>query len=623
MGLLKNKQNLNALKLVLYQEGTDQITFNLSKDKLLVGSYENCDIVLKDSHVSHYHAIIFMNEDGGKFLDLESVNGVILNGTRIKESYFGVGDVIKIGNLELHVEEYLASESLHNLDQNISRYKTTIDTYIPTQKSSADLVLVDGEFCDIVFTEPMHPPLTDIPLKPNSLDFTSYIDTDENKILYPLFKKADQLAIQVTIMSNRQILNIEYLQLKDGTYFISNKKSNRRTIKIETLNSTTKLPFIDIKGTDIEIHPVKDFSMTNFRQNIELSTKEPFKLTQNDILSFYSNTVQIIVQLVEAPPEIKKVPFFDYDKHMGKQSGIVFGIYIALWLILTFIININELKKEPVKNIAVVYRPAVRSEVTSEQKSSGESTVKPEDKGVEKNLRPDDPIKQAKQGPKTPTEQQQSKAKQETSAKTETKNIKQIKTYNFAMANNLSSMLSSNTNVENVKVNQNNKAIASEGFSNSVSDSSDLKSRKIGDAGNLGSGLKGKFSTSSGAQGLGSKQGIDTTYVDPKTVVLGSMDPELIRKILQEYLPQFQHCYQQELMRNDAVKGVVRLDFRINKDGAVSNVSMSAKNAQFSSRGVGCITQVMNMINFPQPKGGGVVDVTQPLNFFSEKISGR
>ncbi|OFZ53093.1 MAG: hypothetical protein A2328_03210 [Bdellovibrionales bacterium RIFOXYB2_FULL_36_6] len=101
------------------------------------------------------------------------------------------------------------------------------------------------------------------------------------------------------------------------------------------------------------------------------------------------------------------------------------------------------------------------------------------------------------------------------------------------------------------------------------------------------------------------------------------MDPELIRKILQEYLPQFQHCYQQELMRNDAVKGVVRLDFRINKDGAVSNVSMSAKNAQFSSRGVGCITQVMNMISFPQPKGGGVVDVTQPLNFFSEKISGR
>jgi len=622
VGLLKNKQNLNALKLVLYQEGTTPLTFNLSKNKLLVGSYENCDIVLKDSHVSHYHAIIFMNEDGGKFLDLESINGVILNGTRIKESYFGIGDIIKIGNFELHVEEYISSESLHNLDQHISTYKTAIETYIPTQKPSADLVLVDGEFCDIVFTQSMNSPVTEIPLRPNSLDFTSYIDTDENKILYPLFKKADHLAVQVTIMSCGHILNIEYLNLKDGTYFISNKKSNRRTIKIETLNSTSKLPFIDIKGTDIEVHPVKDFSMSNFRQNIDLSTKEPFKLTQNDILSFYSNTVQIIVQLVEAPPEIKKVPFFDYDKQMGKRSGIVFGAYIALWLILTFIININELKKEPVKNIAVVYRPAVRSEITSEQKSSGEETVKPENKGVEKNLRSDDPIKQAKQGPKTPAEQQ-SKAKQETAAKTETKNIKQIKTYNFDMANNLSSMLSSNTNVENVKVNQNNKAIASEGFSNSVSDSSDLKSRKTGDTGNLGSGLKGKFSTSSGAQGLGSKQGIDTTYVDPKTVVLGSMDPELIRKILQEYLPQFQHCYQQELMRNDAVKGVVRLDFRINKDGAVSNVSMTAKNAQFSSRGVGCITQVMNMISFPQPKGGGVVDVTQPLNFFSEKISGR
>ncbi|OFZ52337.1 MAG: hypothetical protein A2381_13825 [Bdellovibrionales bacterium RIFOXYB1_FULL_37_110] len=622
MGLLKNKQNLNALKLVLYQEGADPLIFNLSKNKLLVGSFEGCDIFLKDLHVSHYHAIIFVNEDGGKFLDLESLNGVILNGTRIKESYFGVGDIIKIGNFELHVEEYFASEALQNLDRNISRYKTAIETYIPTQKPSADLVLVDGEFCDIVFSQPMNDPVTQIPLRPNSLDFSDYVDTDENKILYPLFKKSDRLAIQVTILSSGHVLNIEYLNLKDGSYYVSNKKANRRTIKIETLNSTTKLPFIDIKGTDIEIHPIKDFSMSNFRQNIDLSTKEPFKLTQNDILSFYSNTVQIIVQLVEAPPEIKKVPFFDYDKQMGKRSGIIFGIYIALWLILTFVININDIKREPVKNIAVVYRPAIRSELTSEQKSSGEETIKPENKGVEKNLRPDDPIKQAKQGPKTPAEKQ-SAAKQETAAKTETKNIKQIKTYNFDMANNLSSMLNSNTNVENVKVNQNNKAIASEGFSNSVSDSSDLKSRKTGDTGNLGSGLKGKFSTSSGAQGLGSKQGIDTTYVDPKTVVLGSMDPELIRKILQEYLPQFQHCYQQELMRNDAVKGVVRLDFRINKDGAVSNVSMSAKNAQFSSRGVGCITQVMNMISFPQPKGGGVVDVTQPLNFFSEKISGR
>ena len=31
------------------------------------------------------------------------------------------------------------------------------------------------------------------------------------------------------------------------------------------------------------------------------------------------------------------------------------------------------------------------------------------------------------------------------------------------------------------------------------------------------------------------------------------MDPDLLRKILQEYLPQFRHCYQQELAQNNEI----------------------------------------------------------------------
>jgi hypothetical protein len=136
--------------------------------------------------------------------------------------------------------------------------------------------------------------------------------------------------------------------------------------------------------------------------------------------------------------------------------------------------------------------------------------------------------------------------------------------------------------------------------------------------GKLGSDASGAAATSAGAKGLVSKKGFDHSYLEPKTVVLGSMDPELLRKILQEYLPQFRHCYQQELVTASDIKGVIDLDFQISQTGKVSKTSIKAKDARFSKKGVDCMAQVLGIIEFPKPKGGGVVDVRQPLNFFAE-----
>ena len=97
------------------------------------------------------------------------------------------------------------------------------------------------------------------------------------------------------------------------------------------------------------------------------------------------------------------------------------------------------------------------------------------------------------------------------------------------------------------------------------------------------------------------------------------MDPELLRKILREYLPQFRHCYQKELERNGNTEGVVEMNFRIMSDGAVSKIKIGSKGAKFSKVGSGCMAGVLKLIDFPKPKGGGVVDVRQPLNFFSEQ----
>jgi len=139
-----------------------------------------------------------------------------------------------------------------------------------------------------------------------------------------------------------------------------------------------------------------------------------------------------------------------------------------------------------------------------------------------------------------------------------------------------------------------------------------------------GSGLGGKdavgnYDRSTTTRGLANKKGIDTAFVQPDTVVLGSIDPEILRKILGEYLGQFKFCYQQELQeQSEKIKGIVDLNFRIEGDGKVSKVTIKSAQTRFSDKGIGCMANILRMIEFPKPKGGGLVDVRQPLNFYSE-----
>jgi hypothetical protein len=129
----------------------------------------------------------------------------------------------------------------------------------------------------------------------------------------------------------------------------------------------------------------------------------------------------------------------------------------------------------------------------------------------------------------------------------------------------------------------------------------------------------GNYDRSTTTRGLANKKGIDTAFVQSDTVVLGSIDPEILRKILGEYLAQFKFCYQQELQeQSEKIKGIVDLNFRIEGDGKVSKVNIKSAQTKFSERGIGCMSNILRMIDFPKPKGGGLVDVRQPLNFFSE-----
>ena len=142
------------------------------------------------------------------------------------------------------------------------------------------------------------------------------------------------------------------------------------------------------------------------------------------------------------------------------------------------------------------------------------------------------------------------------------------------------------------------------------------RSKLSGGVGSLSGAAAGKLDTGQGLEGISNKQVTYTAGIPYKTVVLGGMDPDVIRRILKEHIPQFRYCYQKELDKSKApMSGVLKLNFVIGSSGHVSKAGVSAKSP-LPVKLKGCVVNVLKGIKFPSPLGGGVAEVNQPINFY-------
>ena len=115
-----------------------------------------------------------------------------------------------------------------------------------------------------------------------------------------------------------------------------------------------------------------------------------------------------------------------------------------------------------------------------------------------------------------------------------------------------------------------------------------------------------------GTFGINKKTKFKKSY--GKTVLLGSIDPEIIRELLRRSLPQFRYCYDDELRRQrKKVKGKMELDFVISPNGRVGRSTITMQAFKMTGAGVRCMRTVLQSIRFPRPKGGGIVEVRQPI----------
>src|SRR5437016_6598354 len=77
----------------------------LNKPVITIGRGNANDLVLNDSSVSRFHAVVKLNEDSVVIADRGSTNGVVLNGERVsQETELKNGDVAALGRYQLRLE---------------------------------------------------------------------------------------------------------------------------------------------------------------------------------------------------------------------------------------------------------------------------------------------------------------------------------------------------------------------------------------------------------------------------------------------------------------------------------------------------------------------------------------
>ena len=141
--------------------------------------------------------------------------------------------------------------------------------------------------------------------------------------------------------------------------------------------------------------------------------------------------------------------------------------------------------------------------------------------------------------------------------------------------------------------------------------------------GTLGTNRNSARGRSSGEVDYGSEGGDVGAKVD-RTISIsqgpihltGSLDADIIRRVVREHAGQVRYCYETQLAMSPGLTGKVVMRWVINDEGRVTQ-SSSADNQTGSAALEGCLSTRINTWVFPKPKGGGVVVVNYPFVFKS------
>ncbi|HEV8320584.1 MAG TPA: AgmX/PglI C-terminal domain-containing protein [Myxococcota bacterium] len=132
----------------------------------------------------------------------------------------------------------------------------------------------------------------------------------------------------------------------------------------------------------------------------------------------------------------------------------------------------------------------------------------------------------------------------------------------------------------------------------------------IGKGGGGGSG-------SGYGKGAGSWGGHKSTAPDVVAgapIIRGSLDKEIIRRVIRKHKNEIKYCYEKELTKKPDLHGKVKISFVIAPTGAVAKANSTESTLGNPAVDACVVDKVLRFI-FPKPEGGGIVEVSYPFVF--------
>jgi pSer/pThr/pTyr-binding forkhead associated (FHA) protein len=83
------------------EDGDEVIVFSLGEEAVHLGRSVSADIMLEHLSVSRRHAVVVRRGEDTVMLDDRSLNGVQVNGQRVREAVLRDGDAIRLGEVAL------------------------------------------------------------------------------------------------------------------------------------------------------------------------------------------------------------------------------------------------------------------------------------------------------------------------------------------------------------------------------------------------------------------------------------------------------------------------------------------------------------------------------------------
>ena len=506
------------------------------------------------------------------------------------------------------------------------------------QDKESSYEVTDGTMIfNTVFNESNFKPSYNAPFLNQNFDYSDYIDPEDETVVHlpesDIAKEVKGKSVQIIHLNNGIVLNEQFFPMDVKRVSLSRNTAGKKKFQVHDLQDINT-EFIYIQNNKVFIDEVSGFNFQKYHPESGLVDVDDHSYEleyQNERVVFTKGTSQILVRITDTPPELESGNIFDVDDFLVKCIAALWIFTAIPMAIMWFNTDINLIPQKPIKEIIVIYKRKKPVEIekivevkqtASEAPNKAKVEKKPE-VTITKNKEQKNIKKIVKKKKIITNNMKQVKRKKtkKVTAKVAPRKVKKVKSYTFNTSSMMKSVRSKPTStakdVDTVNSSFNevvgkNKYQMQKGIKNLDAKRNKMNKYGKGDI----KGLKNSF----GVRGISSKTNTSTSYQKTSTKILGAVDPELIRKLLREYIPHFRHCYQKELLTNPELNGIFDLDFQITAKGRGARLKILNSKTAFTRKGLNCLKTVIKRIKFPRPRGGGTVDVVQPLNFYSQTL---